>query len=144
MTLHSHQSSVIGSDPHCDWLISLICNHYCGERQLWQKKSIGKIKGGENDTIRPVLSPRCLSTMPGIGQLPPPRVNHTYDCEETPSKEQNFTGNYVLKINTRTRQEQGGGVFGSVCQVSYISSGNGFCSATTVRMATPAPARGKI
>lgn len=150
MAQRSHQSSVIGPDLRCDWLISLICNHYCTERQLRQKKRIRKIKEVKNYTIRAVLSPRCLHTMPGIRQLPPHRGNHKHthtpeDCKETPSKAQNFTGNYVLKINMRTRQEQGGGVVRTVCQrVSYISSGNGFWSAAAARTATPAPARGKI
>lgn len=53
---------------------------------------------------------------------------------KTPSKEQNFTGNYILKINMRTRQERGGGVVRPVCQqVSHISSGNSFCSAKAAR-----------
>lgn len=65
--------------------------------------------------------------------------------EETPSKEQSFTGNYILKINMRTRQELRGGAVRTVCQrVSHISSGNGFCSATAARKATPAPVRGGI
>lgn len=41
MACCSHQSSLIGPDLRCDWLISLICNHYCAERQLRQKKKSG-------------------------------------------------------------------------------------------------------
>lgn len=93
MARRAHQSSVIGPDLCCDWLISLICNHYCTERQLRQKKKkkkrIRKIKEVKNDTIRAVLSPRCLHTMPGIRQLAPHRGKHTHtpeDYKETPSK----------------------------------------------------------
>lgn len=67
------------------------------------------------------------------------------DCKETPSKDQNFIGNYILKINMRTRRELTGRVVRTVCQrVSHISSGNSFCSATAARTAPPAPVRGKI
>lgn len=88
------------------------------------------------------LSPRCIDTMPGIRHLLPHRGNRTHlkTAKETP-KDQNFTGNYIWKINMRTRREQKG--VGTVCQrVSHISSGNSFCSATAARTATPV--RGKL
>lgn len=150
MARRSHQSSVIGPDLCCDWLISLICNHYCRERQLWQGKKRDRIiQGGEKRHHRgcPVTSlPRHNArNQAATATHAQPHTHRPKACEETPSKEQSFTGNYILKINRRTRQEPGGGVVRTWCQrVSHISSGNGFCSATAAREATPAPVRGGI
>lgn len=62
MAERSHQSSVIGPDLRCDWLMSLICNHYRRQKQLQQGKKKGwrKIDTGEKwhrRCRRPVTSP---------------------------------------------------------------------------------------
>lgn len=134
MAQHSHQSFVIGLDLSCDWLISLICNHYCTEKQLQHKKGIRKIKEVKNDTIRAVLSPRRppynarnqTDSYSHTGVATHTQTDTDTHCKQTHSKDQNFTGNNILYINMQTRQEEC-----PVCQ--GVSSGNSFCFATTAR-----------
>jgi len=76
MDRHSHQSSVIGPDLCCDWLIILICNHYCTEKQLRlkkerKKKRIRQINVVKSDTCGAVLSPYRLHTAPRAMQVEP-------------------------------------------------------------------------
>lgn len=62
---------MIGPDLCCDWLISLICNHYRGPRQLQQREGgagggvLRKIGGEQRHQRRAVLSPRCSDCTAG-------------------------------------------------------------------------------
>lgn len=126
----SHQSSVIGLDLGCDWLISLICNHYSEERQLWQqkqKKTNKKVEKWPHRSRPDTLL--CWYNQRNKHQL-------WWWSLKSPLSSCRV---YIITVWRVTKCEQDKNSKGrspGLCQkVTHISSGNSFCCATAVRTA---------